>query len=272
MRIVRYETEHGSAYGSLGEDGSISVIAGDIFGSFTVGDKVGDVEVTKLLAPITPASVVCVGLNYLAHIQEVGAENPQLPVLFQKPSSAVIGPDENVILPKPTTFKHGIRRPDLQDNPLGNIDYEAELVVVMGKQCRHVPEGDALNYVLGYTCGNDVSARALQFAEMEKGALWMGKGMDTFAPMGPCIATDLDPTNLAIRAHLNGNPVQDSNTSDLLFSVSTLIAYISQGVTLLPGDCVFTGTPAGVGPLSPGDTIEVEVEGVGTLRNRVVSA
>ncbi len=274
MRIVRYQADGASAYGSLDDDGSISAITGDVFGDFDVGSKIGDLGSTKLLAPLEPPTIVAVGLNYLKHILEgPGADaTPKMPVLFQKPSRAVIGSGESIVLPKSEDFTHGINDPDLKDDPIGKVEYEAELVVVIGKQCRSVSEEEALDYVLGYTCGNDVSARSLQFAEMAKGALWLGKGMDTFAPMGPCIATGLDPADLGIQARLNGKIVQDSSTSDLLFGVASLIAYISQGATLYPGDCIFTGTPSGVGPLSPGDTIEVEIEGVGTLSNPVVSS
>ena len=172
-----------------------------------------------------------------------------------KPSTAVIGPEEPIIYPTQGEEVH----------------YECELAVVIGKPARRVPKSQALDYVLGYTCGNDVSERTIQFAEMKTGCMLIGKGFDTFCPLGPCITTDLDPTNLDLSTRLNGEIRQDANTSDLIFPVADLVAYISEAFTLLPGDVIMTGTPEGIGPMSPGDTVEIEVEGVGTLRNSVVS-
>ena len=145
------------------------------------------------------------------------------------------------------------------------------MAVIIGKQTRRVSETEALDYVLGYTCGNDISERVIQFAEMEMGCMLLGKGFDTFCPLGPVIATGLDPTNLDIKTRLNGEVKQDSNTADLLFSVAHLVSYISAVMTLLPGDVIMTGTPSGVGPIAPGDTVELEISGVGVLRNPVVA-
>lgn len=195
------------------------------------------------------------GYNYKAHSQEVGKPVPQLPVLFMKPSTSVIGPGEAIVYPDGGE----------------NIHFEGELVVVIGKLARHVPEEQALDYVLGYTCGNDVSDRVLQRRESEFGCLLAGKGYDTFAPMGPGIVTGLDPSNLRIVTRVNGVVRQDGNTADLLFSVPALIAYLSRYMTLLPGDMIMTGTPAGVGPIQVGDTIEIEIPGIGVLRNDVVA-
>ena len=151
------------------------------------------------------------------------------------------------------------------------MEYEAELAAVIGKPARHIPEESALEYVLGYTCGNDVSERVVQFAEMKMGALLVGKGFDTFCPLGPVIATGLDPTNRDVMARLNGELRQNGNTSDLLFSVAKLVSYISESMLLLPGDVIMTGTPSGVGPIAPGDVVEIEISGVGVLRNPVVA-
>ena len=274
MKFVRYAHESGPRYGSLADDETVSAIEGNIFGDYSVGEPVGPLGSLNLLAPVDPGTVVCVGMNYTAHIMETTGPSgtPKFPMLFLKPPTAIVGPGENIVLPRAEQFRHAINDPELQEEPFGEVHYEAELVIVIGKTCRKVGETEALNYVLGYTCGNDVSARKLQFAEMAMGTILMGKGMDSFAPLGPCVATDLDPTNLRVRTRVNGETKQDSNTSDLLFSVASLVTYVSQGITLRPGDVIFSGTPSGIGSLSAGDSVEIEVDGVGVLRNPVVSA
>jgi 2-keto-4-pentenoate hydratase/2-oxohepta-3-ene-1,7-dioic acid hydratase in catechol pathway len=274
MKFIRYRTDDGPAYGALKDGGAVNAIDGDIFGNYTVGARVAYLDDLHLLAPVDPPTVIGAGANYLAHILELQDESaiPQFPMLFALPSTSIIGPDQPITLPRREDFTHAIKHPELRRDPLGRVELEAELVAVIGKTCRAVHEDEALDYVLGYTCGNDVSARGLQFAEMATGVLMMGKGMDSFKPLGPCIATDLDPTNLAITSRRNGETLQQSNTSDLLFSVASLITYLAQGMTLRPGDCIYTGTPAGVGAIKPGDTIEIEVEGIGILRNSVVAA
>jgi 2-keto-4-pentenoate hydratase/2-oxohepta-3-ene-1,7-dioic acid hydratase in catechol pathway len=175
-------------------------------------------------------------------------------MLFVKPESALIGPNENIIYPKGAS----------------NVHYEAELVVVIGRRARRVTEENALEYVLGYTCGNDVSDRSIQAKEMKFGCLFAGKAFDTFAPIGPAIATDLDPSNLQVVGRLNGVVKQNGSTSDLLFSVPKLVSYMSTFMTLEPGDIIMTGTPSGIGPIKPGDRFEVEIEGIGVLSNSVV--
>ena len=271
MKFVRYDSPAGPAFGALKESGAIYAIDGDIFTDYTVGAQIGTTDDTCLIAPLQPGKVIAVGANYLAHILENhGPEAiPKFPMLFMKPTTAVIGPGQAIKLPDPSRFTQAINDTDLQNDPFGEVHFEAELVAVVGKTCRNISEADALDYLLGFSCGNDVSARDLQMKEMATGVLLMSKGMDTFAPLGPCIATDLDPENLSIGARLNGKQVQNSSTSDLLFSVASLVAYISQGVTLEPGDCIYTGTPAGPSALSSGDSIEIEVEGIGILRNPV---
>jgi len=218
----------------------------------------------KLLPPIPdPPKIVCLGLNYRDHAAESGASIPKEPVLFSKYATALIGPDDAIVLP-----------PVSQE-----VDYEAELVVVVGKRGRHIPEPEAMGYVAGYTIGHDVSARDWQLKKDQK--QWMvGKTFDTFAPIGPTLVTTdevPDPHNLPIRLRLNGQTMQDSNTRQMIFSVGAVLAYLSQVFTLEPGDLIFTGTPPGVGfarkpPvfLKPGDVTEVEIEGLGVLRNTVV--
>jgi 2-keto-4-pentenoate hydratase/2-oxohepta-3-ene-1,7-dioic acid hydratase in catechol pathway len=209
----------------------------------------------KLLAPIAQPRIFGLGYNYKAHSQESHKAVPDIPVLFMKPSTSAIGPDDSIVYPAHGEIVH----------------YEGELTVVIGKRARHVPEEHALEYVFGYTCGNDVTDRVLQRRESAFGCLLAGKGYDTFAPIGPFIATGLDPSQQRIITRVNGVVRQDGNSRDLVFSVPYLIAYLSKYMTLLPGDLIMTGTPAGVGPISVGDTIEVEIPGIGVLRNPVVS-
>jgi 2-keto-4-pentenoate hydratase/2-oxohepta-3-ene-1,7-dioic acid hydratase in catechol pathway len=207
----------------------------------------------QLLAPCEPTKIIALGLNYRDHAAEFGREVPDEPLIFMKPSTSVIGPEADIVYPKMA------RR----------VDYEAELAVVMGRVAFWVPEENALDYVLGYTCFNDVTARDLQ----KKDSLFTrAKGFDTFAPMGPWIETEIaDPDRLTVEAYLNGERRQYSNTGNMVFGVRRLISFISQVMTLLPGDVIATGTPAGVGPMHPGDVIEVRVEGIGILRNQLVS-
>ncbi len=197
--------------------------------------------------------MLCVGKNYADHVREMGTDAlSQRPLLFLKPSTSVIGPGDPIVLP-----------PDSE-----RVDYEGELAIVVGRLCRDVPVERALDVVLGFTCANDVTARDQQH---EDGQWTRAKGHDTFCPVGPWIETDLDPSDLAIRTTLDGELRQDSRTKSLLHDVASLIAYMSVAMTLLPGDLLLTGTPAGVGPMSPGQTVAVTVEGIGTLTNPVTS-
>ena len=205
----------------------------------------GDLDI---LSPCNPSKVIGIGLNYKSHAEEVKMPLPEEPVIFLKPSTAVIGPNEAIMLP----------------NFCRRIDYEAEVGVVMGKRTKNVPVKEAKNYILGYTCSNDVTARDFQ----RKDGQWTySKSFDTFAPIGPCIETEVGSSDLAVIGSLNGEIVQKSSLNDLVFAVDYLISYISYCMTLLPGDVLMTGTPSGIGPLNPGDTFEVEVEQVGKLVN-----
>ncbi|MBN1427099.1 MAG: fumarylacetoacetate hydrolase family protein [Anaerolineae bacterium] len=214
------------------------------------GDKIGLASQARLLPPVMPGKIICLGLNYADHAREQDTGVPPEPLIFLKPPSAVIGPDQTIEL-----------LPDM-----GKVEHETELGVVIGRQGRMIPQEEALKYVLGYTCGNDVSARDYQFKD---GQWARAKSFDTFCPLGPWINTDLDPSDLAITCRVNGETRQDSRTSQMIFGVPFLIEYISRVMTLLPGDVILTGTPAGVSPIQPGDVVEVEVEGVGVLRNPV---
>lgn len=200
---------------------------------------------------LRPSKIVAVGLNYLAHARELGHEVPTEPLIFLKPASAIVGDQDDVVYPKASL----------------RVDHEAELAVVIGRRCKDVNEGDAFDYVRGYTCANDVTARDLQESDDQ----WTrAKGFDTFCPLGPQVVENLDPSSLRVVARVNGEVRQEGHTSDMLFGVPSLVAFISGVMTLEPGDVILTGTPPGVGPVQRGDLMEVEIEGIGVLRNRVV--
>ncbi len=263
MKIIHYTDLNGvTGYGAVQTDGSCLRIDGDIFGDFTVTDRY--VDVGKLLAPVVPPCILCIGLNYRKHAEETGAKLPQFPVVFHKSRNALQHPGDPILLP--TALRSD------------EVDYECELVVVIGKECKNVSRDEALDYVLGYTCGNDVSARDWQ--KKWGGGQWSrAKSFDTFGPMGPCLVTrdDIpDPNALAIKTVLNGKTVQESNTRDMIFDVPALIEFLSGSTTLLPGTVIFTGTPEGVGMarkppmyLKAGDTVNIEIEKIGELTNPV---
>ena len=253
MQIVRYLDGENVRTGVL-EGDVVREARGDMFDRLAVGPPAGSRDDIQLVAPIIPGKLIAIGLNYKDHVeQDTEMELPENPIIFMKPSSAVIGPDEAIILP---------------DGP-ENVDAEAELCIVIGQRCRNVKAEDADSVILGYCCGNDVSARDYQFRD---GQWTRAKGFDTFAPLGPAIITDIDPSNLAISARVNGETSQNSSTSMLLFDVPALIEFISGVMTLDPGDVIMTGTPAGPPRLKDGDVCEVEIEGLGVLRNPVQSA
>ncbi len=255
MKILRYSSDGSTSYGILEEDGVIRQLAACPFESLDESGETTHLDNVRVLAPIGMPRLIGVGLNYLAHAEEGGATPPDQPMLFMLPSTAILDPEEPIVYPRQGQ----------------NVHYEGELAVVIGKEARRVAEADALDCVLGYTCGNDVSERVIQANEMANGCLLIGKGFDTFKPLGPYIATGLDSTNLELTTRLNGEVKQHTNTDDLIFPVAQLIAYISEAVTLLPGDVIMTGTPSGVGPVQPGDVVEIEISGVGVLRNPVVA-
>jgi len=252
MKIVRFDQEGRSGYGVLDGEKILPIWENPFAGITETGETLVLSDVT-LLAPCEPSKIVALGLNYRDHAAEFGHQVPEEPLIFLKPSTAVIGPEAAIIYPKMS------RR----------VDYEAELAVVIGKTAHRVREDDALEYVLGYTCFNDVTARDLQ---KKDGLFTRAKGFDTFAAMGPWIETAIgDPDNVMVEAYLNGEPRQHASTSNMVFGVRRLIAFISEVMTLLPGDVISTGTPSGIGPMRPGDVVEVRVEGIGTLRNQVLA-
>lgn len=255
MRIARFTTGDDPRYGLL-EEGSdeIQVIVGDpLYTPVTPTGRRVPLEEARLLAPVIPRSkVVGVGSNYAAHVAEMGEEVPPEPVLFLKPNTSVIGPGEPIVLPRWSQEVH----------------HEAELAVVISRLCKDVPRERAGEVVLGYTAANDVTARDIQRLDDQ----WTrAKGFDTACPLGPVIVTDLDPRDVAVRASVDGERRQDGRTSAMIVDVAGLIAYVSSVFTLLPGDVVLTGTPAGVGPVRAGQRVEIEVEGVGVLVNPVVA-
>jgi 2-keto-4-pentenoate hydratase/2-oxohepta-3-ene-1,7-dioic acid hydratase in catechol pathway len=265
MKIIRFFDDAGKV--ALGEpvgDGKAKLISGDLFGSFQATSQV--VRVAKLLAPVEPRNILCIGLNYRRHAEESGAKVPEYPVLFLKATSALQNPGDPIVVPRVEPVE---------------VDYECELAVVVGRKARDVPRRAALDHVLGYTCANDVSARDWQIKK--GGSQWCrGKSFDTFCPLGPCLVMRdelTDPNRLKIRTYLNDEVVQDSTTADMIFDVPALIEFLSQGTTLLPGTVILTGTPQGVGfarkpPLflKHGDEVTVEVEGIGRLTNPVRAA
>jgi 2-keto-4-pentenoate hydratase/2-oxohepta-3-ene-1,7-dioic acid hydratase in catechol pathway len=250
MRIVRFKVDGKTRYGAC-ENQHIVEYAGTPFGSFLRGRKRFALKQVVLLAPVVPTKIVAVGLNYRDHAAELGLPIPDEPVLFLKPVSAVVGPGDPIVYP-------AISR---------RVDHEAELAIVMKRRCHNVAAARAHDYVLGYTCLNDVTARDLQFRDVQ----WArAKAFDTFCPVGPCIATDIDANAVTVEAWVNGERRQSSSTKELIFAVEDIVARVSQVMTLYPGDVIATGTPPGIGPLQPGDRVEVRIEGIGSLANPVV--
>lgn len=250
MLLGRFHNGKETFYGLV--EGETVYRISDPFSDLTPRESYPLTQLT-LLAPVKPGKAVCVGLNYRDHARELNMSIPDEPILFLKPSTAVVGPGEAIVHPSAST----------------RVDYEAELAVVIKKAARFISPGRAKEYILGYTCANDVTARDLQ----QKDGQWTrAKSFDTFLPLGPYIATGVDPSSLEISLYLNGIRKQHSNTAQLIFSVYELVSFISQIMTLEPGDVVLTGTPAGVGPMQPGDVVEVVIEGIGKLTNTVISS
>jgi 2-keto-4-pentenoate hydratase/2-oxohepta-3-ene-1,7-dioic acid hydratase in catechol pathway len=250
MHIVRFRAGDKTAYGAL-EGGTVVEYSGTPFSTFRRGRRKHPVRQVVLLSPVTPSKIVTIGLNYREHAAELGVPVPVEPLITLKPASALVGPDDPIVYPRQSH----------------RVDYEAELAIVVKRRCRNVPPERAREYILGYACLNDVTARDL---EARDGQWARSKGFDTFCPIGPCIATDIDPSAVLVEAYDNGVRRQAASTKELVFPVEDLLAGVSQVMTLLPGDVIASGTPAGAGPLHPGDRVEVRIEGIGSLRNTVV--
>ena len=256
MKIVRFGLQGKVRYGLLDGD-TVRGIKGSPFAGFKGSGSKPALDGSKsqlggvrLFAPCRPSKIVCLGLNYRSHAEEYKLDIPKVPLLILKPSTAVIGPVDEIILP-PNSIR---------------VDYEAELGIVIGRKTKNVPQERAKDCVLGYTCFNDVSERINQ---AEDGQWTRAKSYDTFAPIGPCIETEVHPDDLKLEARLNSEVRQSARTGDLIFNVSTVISFISGVMTLLPGDVIATGTPSGSDALKPGDVVEITIEGIGTLRNPV---
>jgi 2-keto-4-pentenoate hydratase/2-oxohepta-3-ene-1,7-dioic acid hydratase in catechol pathway len=244
-------------FGQPAEDSVVVELVGDpLYAGIQPTEKEHRLADVRLLAPVIPRSkVVAIGKNYAAHAAEMGGAVPDEPLMFLKPNTAVVGPGDQIFYPSQSE----------------RVDYEGELAVVIGRICRDVPPEQATDVILGYTIANDVTARDLQKRDVQ---FTRAKGFDSFCPLGPWIETDLDPQRFAdgvrIQTHLNGDLVQDGSTRDLIFDIPTLVAHVTSVMTLLPGDVILTGTPEGVGPMQPGDEVEVSIEGLGALTNTVV--
>jgi len=250
MRIIRYQVENETPrYGWIYED-KVGEIEGNIYGEYRRLDAKTPLADVKLFAPAEPGKIICVGRNYVEHAKELGNDVPKVPLIFLKPPSSIINPGDTILLP-----------PQSQQ-----VEHEGELVAVIGKRGRSVTAEQARDYILGYTIGNDVTARDLQKTD---GQWTRAKGFDTFCPFGPWIDTAFDVSDVLITCKVSGQPRQMASTRDMVFSVGTLLAFISSIMTLEPGDILFTGTPAGVGALKNGDEVVVEIEGLGTLSNPV---
>jgi 2-keto-4-pentenoate hydratase/2-oxohepta-3-ene-1,7-dioic acid hydratase in catechol pathway len=250
VRLYRFDHDGTPRYAAERE-GTWRLVEGDIFGDFTEGERI-EHESLRLLAPVRPSKIVCIGLNYKDHAAEQEKPLPPEPLLFIKPSTSVIGPGEPIEIPAWA----------------GRVDHEAELGLVIGRPASRVKMRHAHEHILGIVAVNDVTARELQ---QKDGQYTRSKSFDTFAPIGPCIAAGLDGRDLQVRGYVNGNLRQDSRTRELIFTIPELIEFISSVMTLLPGDIISTGTPSGIGPIRPGDQVTVHVEGAGALTNPVVA-
>lgn len=252
MRFIRYQrVAENPRYGWV-LDEKVGPIEGDLFGEYRRLEADIAIDKVRLLAPVSPSKIICVGRNYAEHAREHDAEVPDLPLLFLKPPSAVIGPAGKIVVPPQSE----------------NVEHEAELVVVIGKTGRWIAAERALDYVFGYTIGIDVTARDLQRRD---GQWTRGKSFDTFCPLGPWIETELDPADTLITCRVNEEMRQMASTREMVFTVAQLVAFSSTVMTLFPGDVIMTGTPAGVGPIKPGDVVEATIEGIGILRNPVIA-
>lgn len=250
MRIVRYQSADESPRFGWVLDERVGELEGSPFGEFRRLEADTSLAEVRLLAPVLPGKIICVGRNYAAHAAEHDAEVPEVPLIFLKPPSAVIGPEETILLPPQSE----------------QVEHEAELAVVIGKRGRWISPESVPEFVLGYTVANDVTARDLQFRD---GQWTRGKGFDTFCPIGPWIETDFDPADAVVTCRVNDELRQMASTRDMVFNVRQLLAFASSVMTLEPGDLLLTGTPAGVGPLAAGDRVTVSVEGIGELANPV---
>jgi 2-keto-4-pentenoate hydratase/2-oxohepta-3-ene-1,7-dioic acid hydratase in catechol pathway len=253
MKFARFVTKEKTTHLGWVNDDRVGLVDGDIFGEYRRLESSLSITNITLLPPVEPGKIICLGRNYVEHAREQGAEVPESPLIFLKAQSAILADRGKIQLPVQSE----------------QVEHEAELVVVIGKKGRWIPVEDAFDYIFGYTIGNDVTARDLQ----QKDGQWTrAKGFDTFCPIGPWIETELDPSDTLITCRVNSELRQMASTREMVFTVPQIVAYISTVMTLMPGDLIFTGTPAGIGPLTNGDEVEIEIEGIGLLRNSVINS
>ncbi|MEZ4522968.1 MAG: fumarylacetoacetate hydrolase family protein [Thermomicrobiales bacterium] len=254
VRVVRFLHAEGPKYGAVDPGGSVRSIHGSPFSEdHSLGDVIGQIDDLELLAPCEPTKIICIGRNYASAVRARGSDLPTSPVAFLKTPNSVVGPDANVIRPA----------------GVDEFVYEGELTVIIGERASHVDADDAWDHIFGYTCGNDMTVRDWQATD----AHWTrAKASDTLCPLGPWIETEVDPTDLSLKAWVNGELQQDGRTNDLIFSIPSIIEYLTQTITLEPGDAILTGTPLGAQALVDGDVVEVEIEGIGKLRNTIIQA
>ena len=249
MRFVRFHCEGETLHGAI-EEGEIRVYDQSPIMGGKPTDRLVHLSSCKLLAPVEPSKVICIGMNYAAHAAEIAQDVPDEPLMFFKPVSAIIGPEDNIVLP-------------IQSD---QVELEVELAIVIGAEAKNISESEAKSHVFGYTIANDVTARDLQFSDLQ----WArSKGFDTFCPLGPWIETDFDPAEKHVVSRVSGEVRQQAITNDMIYSVEKIVAYVSENLTLYPGDVILTGSPAGISRISHGDVVECEIEGIGVLRNPV---
>ncbi len=249
MRIARFNFNGEIRFGSVVGD-QVSLFAGNPFESKELSGQTVALDQIQLLAPVTPSKIICIGMNFAAHAAEISQDVPDEPLMFFKPVSAIIGTGDTIVLPHQSD----------------QVEVEVELAVVIGKQAKNISKGEVMSHIFGYTIGNDITARDIQFSDLQ----WArSKGFDTFCPLGPWIETDFDPRGKHLDSRVHGELRQHANTKDMIFDVETLVSYVSENVTLFPGDVILTGSPAGISRMNHGDLVECEIEGIGVLRNQV---
>ncbi|MEY4410066.1 MAG: hypothetical protein RLZ99_539 [Actinomycetota bacterium] len=249
MKIARFNLNDEIRFGSINQD-QVSLFASNPMDSMEHSGEIVSLDQVQLLAPVAPSKVICIGMNYAAHAAEISQDVPDEPLLFFKPISAIIGSGQHIVLPQQSD----------------QVELEVELAIVIGKEAKNIPKSAVKDHIFGYTIGNDVTARDIQFSDLQ----WArAKGFDTFCPLGPWIETEFDPTAKHLESRVQGELRQHSITSDMIFDVETIVSFVSENLTLLPGDVILTGSPAGISRITHGDEVECEIEGIGVLRNLV---
>ncbi len=249
MKIARFNLNGEIRFGSVNQD-QVALFAGSPLESMALSGQTVALSEVQLLAPVAPSKVICIGMNYAAHAAEIAQDVPDEPLMFFKPVSSIIGPGEKIVLPAQSD----------------QVELEVELAIVIGKKTKHISKAEVKDHIFGYTIGNDVTARDIQFSDLQ----WArAKGFDTFCPLGPWIETEFDPANKRLDSRVHGELRQHAITNDMIFDVETIVSFVSENLTLLPGDVILTGSPAGISRIDHGDEVECEIEGIGVLRNLV---